>query len=701
VAVAFLMMMAGLLLQVVGLGGSAAGAVVHYRVLITGDSITQGSAGDYTWRYRLWTKLTSTAPGAVSFVGTRTTLYDNVRNKPGSTSYAAAFPAEAHSALWGDSYRAELGSIASQVKATHANVLIVMLGSNDLTYFTSPEQTIANVKTYIARARAAAPGIDIVVGEALNKWDPWAGEYHLRDQTSQYAARLDAMAAELDRGSQRVVVAPTRDGWDARTMTWDGTHPSPTGEMLIAQRVSEGLAKIGVGSASPSIVGPKAWSVPGPTPAAAPGIEKAKLSWDRSASGATGIFIEQRLINTKQAWLRLPYAVAADGWTDDLLAAGGTYQFRLVPSKGFNLGIAGPVRTVTVGGYTPGAIGKVGLSATGPIPFGWQRAVATWSRSTHAQGYLLSYRLMLDPHGWQNLPYAATKRSWNFEPFLLGRRYQVRVRGSRGFLAGVWKASPVVRTRGVPLHVAYVSMGDSYSSGLGSHSRYSDGSCMRASAGWPTMFLAGPVRHREQDACAGAQIPGVFNALNQVDYFLAQHRSDAAVITLTVGGNDVGFGDELEHCIRRYCVRDERKFARRIDQLKVQLVDLYRTIRAENPYADILVGGYPGVVEPQGPSHNWSCYLLDAAERSMINRLVTRMNTVIASAASRAGVWSVGQRVAQRFAGHNACTGGDGEWVNAVSIDGLKITRSFHPKDSGQYEYSEVFTKAYVDRAAS
>lgn len=35
----------------------------QYKILISGDSISQGSSGDYTWRYRLWNRLNSTASG--------------------------------------------------------------------------------------------------------------------------------------------------------------------------------------------------------------------------------------------------------------------------------------------------------------------------------------------------------------------------------------------------------------------------------------------------------------------------------------------------------------------------------------------------------------------------------------------------------------------------------------------------------------
>ncbi|MFD1826766.1 hypothetical protein [Mumia zhuanghuii] len=93
---------------------SPASAAATDRVLITGDSITQGSSGDYTWRYRLWDKLQSTEAGQVEFVGTRSDLYDNVNDGFGSQHYAVNFAGEKHAAKWGSTYWQ--GSLTSRTR---------------------------------------------------------------------------------------------------------------------------------------------------------------------------------------------------------------------------------------------------------------------------------------------------------------------------------------------------------------------------------------------------------------------------------------------------------------------------------------------------------------------------------------------------------------------------------------------------------
>ncbi len=52
--------------------------------------MTIGSAGEHTWRYRLWQHLSSAYGGPFTLVGPRETLHDPSTDEP--TSYAYADP---------------------------------------------------------------------------------------------------------------------------------------------------------------------------------------------------------------------------------------------------------------------------------------------------------------------------------------------------------------------------------------------------------------------------------------------------------------------------------------------------------------------------------------------------------------------------------------------------------------------------------
>ncbi len=700
-----LAMFGALIAQLMVFPGSASAAAA-YRVLITGDSITQGSSGDYTWRYRLWDKLGDTEPGNVEFVGTRSDLYDNVNDSFGSQYYAASFAGKAHAAKWGDAFTLELNNIASQVTNSGANTLVVMLGSNDLAYQTSPAATITNLRTYIERARAARPGLDVVVGEVVNKYDPWSQTYGLTSQVNDYAARLDGVASSMNTSSERVVIASTRSGWDARIHTWDGTHPNPTGEALIAQRVSEGLSAIGIGSSSPNIASDKSWNVVGPGVGLQSGSEQATLSWSRTSTGATGMLIETKLATINEAWHRLPYAVGGSGWTAGVLAAGGTYDFRIVPSKGWNTGLAGPASRVVAGGPTPAAISSVSVSPGGDSIYGGKQAAVNWGVSTNATGYLLSSRLMSNGTlVWDDLPYPVdvSTRQWVWQPLAPGRRYQMRIQGVRGFLDSAWKSSSTARMKGLPGDRAYAAIGDSYSSGLGSDRGYSNEQCMQATHSWATLMQPLFQSSDRVFACAGDTISGVRGQMTEMNTWFSGRRGKPQLITLTVGGNDVGFVSALTKCALDACTGDESRIWGNIDAVESSLRLLYDDIQRAQPYADIVVGGYPWVVEPNGGSNNPLCWdsAIGENETEMITRLSTHMNSTIASAAHSAGVWTVGQSVRSMFVGHNACTGGIHEWIHAGNLDfgGVKLVidkKSFHPNDSGQNAYALAFSNTLI-----
>ncbi|GAA4692391.1 SGNH/GDSL hydrolase family protein [Nocardioides conyzicola] len=216
------------------------------RILITGDSITQGTSGDYTWRYHLWNKLVE-LDLPVAFVGPRSDLYDFESGEFGSATYAQAFGGQSHGAKWGSSLLLDGPEITEQVESSMPDVLVEVLGSNDLACLATPGETVERLLTYIDRARAARPGIGIVVGTVTTRYDVQLERYTLESESTEYRALLSQLAAQLDTSGARIVVADISTGFDPRTMTWDGTHPNEAGERVIAQRIFEALGGLGIG----------------------------------------------------------------------------------------------------------------------------------------------------------------------------------------------------------------------------------------------------------------------------------------------------------------------------------------------------------------------------------------------------------------------------------------------------------------------
>ncbi|WP_232304112.1 GDSL-type esterase/lipase family protein [Pseudofrankia sp. DC12] len=145
-----------------GAAGGKTSADPRTRIMIIGDSLTQGTAGDYTWRYRLAAHLSLSAPGRVDFVGTRDDVHDNVSDTAGSHAYLDPMFDRQHSSVWGDSLYLENPKVEGVLKQVPADV--VLLGGNDLEFRTNAPQTVAKIKQFLDNARKASPRLTFVLG---------------------------------------------------------------------------------------------------------------------------------------------------------------------------------------------------------------------------------------------------------------------------------------------------------------------------------------------------------------------------------------------------------------------------------------------------------------------------------------------------------------------------------------------------------
>lgn len=140
------------------------------RVLLVGDSVTQGSVGDWTWRYRLW-KQFQAAGVPVDLVGPHTGLYDVATDEQVPDGYLdPAFDTD-HAARWGMKLDRMETPVADLVAAYHPDVVVELLGLNDLLY---DGRTAAEVegmlRGLVSDARSADPDVDVVLGAIPQRW---------------------------------------------------------------------------------------------------------------------------------------------------------------------------------------------------------------------------------------------------------------------------------------------------------------------------------------------------------------------------------------------------------------------------------------------------------------------------------------------------------------------------------------------------
>ncbi|GGM03100.1 hypothetical protein GCM10010129_53080 [Streptomyces fumigatiscleroticus] len=210
------------------------------RFMPVGDSMTIGSAGDHTWRYRLWQHLCATYGGPFTLVGPRETLYDKVADAPTSYAYAdPGFP-RGHLAGWGEGWLHMAPEIAGAVRAHRADVLLVSLGLIDLGFYTNARQTADNVHRFVDAARAANPRIHMVLLPVIPNVRART-EAAFASEVTDFNTLLAKAAADLDDPASPLLLASVPESYDIDLDTYDGTHPNTSGEHRLAEAFAEAM----------------------------------------------------------------------------------------------------------------------------------------------------------------------------------------------------------------------------------------------------------------------------------------------------------------------------------------------------------------------------------------------------------------------------------------------------------------------------
>lgn len=219
------------------------------KIMIVGDSISHGSSGDWTWRYRLWQHLRAHGV-AFDLVGSSDHVDDATTAAPGDAHVSYADPAfdRDHDAQWGRPYVTEKDAIEARVREHRPDLLLVLLGINDLFWYgLTAQENEENVREFVANARRASPTLRLVLGTLLDTHRARA-EPEFNARVTEFNRRLVLLAEELSTADSPVEIAPTGAEFVASAHTWDGTHPNPLGELRIAAAFADVLtARFAVG----------------------------------------------------------------------------------------------------------------------------------------------------------------------------------------------------------------------------------------------------------------------------------------------------------------------------------------------------------------------------------------------------------------------------------------------------------------------
>jgi lysophospholipase L1-like esterase len=229
----------------------------------------------------------------------------------------------------------------------------------------------------------------------------------------------------------------------------------------------------------------------------------------------------------------------------------------------------------------------------------------------------------------------------------------------------------------------YVALGDSYSSGDGAGNYYPDsGNCLRSPNAYPALWAAA---HSPSSfsftACSGATSSDVLNSQ------LGPLSSSTGLVSITIGGNDVGFSHVMETCVLNgdstclSAISSAENYAN--NTLPGSLNSLFGAIRSHAPSAHVVVLDYPHLY-----TITWFCVGLSNTKRNALNQAADVLDTVIGKAAANAGFTFADVR--NQFAGHELCSGQG--WLHSITYP---IAESYHPTATGQSQgYEPVFSSA-------
>jgi lysophospholipase L1-like esterase len=221
-------------------------------------------------------------------------------------------------------------------------------------------------------------------------------------------------------------------------------------------------------------------------------------------------------------------------------------------------------------------------------------------------------------------------------------------------------ATPEVSASPAGPALAWVALGDSFSSGQGAPPYEADsGVCLRSSGAWPKLLAAAaPERIASLDhrACSGAVVADLLTIEGQGPRaeLPARPQPDVDLVTVTVGGNDVGFGAVVGACAADACPDlDASGYGAVLDGVRAHLVDeLYPTLRRTYPNAQIVHVGYPRLTPVSGEA-SVGCPWLSEDDQQALDDVIVRLDLTISDAADAAGITYVD--LTDAFRRHELC----------------------------------------------
>lgn len=228
----------------------------------------------------------------------------------------------------------------------------------------------------------------------------------------------------------------------------------------------------------------------------------------------------------------------------------------------------------------------------------------------------------------------------------------------------------------------YIALGDSYAAGQGA-GPYQDNICYRSENAYSELAAeVKAVKLVTNAACSGKTTSEV------VQGQLQKLNRSTELVTITAGGNDIGFGTIVTRCVTAMfdpsAVADCDKASTTATEMITggKLADdvaaMIQSVHAAAPNAKVVVTGYPYLYNPVAPGQTdpTSLFIYRATA------LADGLNATIAAAAGATGAQYVDVR--GTFAGHGINSAAP--WIN-FDLANPASPDNFHPNAAGYRAY--------------
>ncbi|MER5199774.1 SGNH/GDSL hydrolase family protein [Streptomyces sp. NPDC002755] len=266
-------------------------------------------------------------------------------------------------------------------------------------------------------------------------------------------------------------------------------------------------------------------------------------------------------------------------------------------------------------------------------------------------------------------------------------------------------ASATAATPTLATTAEYVALGDSYASGAGL-SEQTNAACDRSQRGYPGVVADSLKASAFRNvSCSGATTAQMTQAQGSNPAQLNALSSTTTLVTLSIGGNDIGFSSILTTCVisassnptgapcrTYYQASGTDQLETRIAATKPKVAAVLAAIKQRSPKAKVVVVGYPSIVPDDGAKCRPSVPIADQ-DVPYLRDTTKKVNTMLADTAKAANATYANTYTPT--VGHDMCRSSAARLIEPLTSS---TGAPAHPNATGQFVMSLPVIEPFINK---